>query len=544
VNKLKKILTEINPEFIDLLPFIEEQINKIKVDLPQLKKELFSEHSTVLITYADQFIEEDKAPLKTLNEFVENDLESSVSHVHILPFYPWTCDDGFAPVDYKKVATEYGSWNDVENIKKEKMFDCVFNHLSSSSPLFKKALSGDTQYEKMFHIYSDKEYQTSAFQEMVKKVVRPRVLPLFTPFNFNTEKKWVWTTFSEDQVDTNLNNKDMLQYILESFFLYIEKGATYFRVDAVPFMWKELGTNCSHLEKTHLFVKLLRSIVDELNSNLLIITESNVPYHENITYWGNGSDEAHVIYNFTLAPLLLHALTFETSGKFTAWAKSVFDTSPQTTFLNFTATHDGIGLRGLEGIVSEEDVEVLCKIALEKGGFVGKKRSRDGSEKPYELNTTWASFMRDENISEDTYIKKLVHSQALIMFFPGIGAHYAHNFLGTLNWVEGYKDSGIARRLNRKKIKYPIEYDRFSATIKNKMIELINYKDSNSVFTPKNHFEMLDLSDHIISFYRFNEIKKTLVIFNITNTTQQVNVDNISYELEAYDLIFVDEVKE
>ncbi len=543
MNKIKKILTEINPEFIDVLPFIEAQINKIKTDLPQLEQELFSEHSTVLITYADQFIERDQAPLKTLNDFVEKDLESSVSHVHILPFYPWTCDDGFAPVDYKKVAPEYGSWSDVENMKKEKMFDCVFNHLSSSSPLFKKALTGDSQYEKMFHVYSDKEYQTTAFQEMMKKVVRPRVLPLFTPFDFNGEKKWVWTTFSEDQVDTNLNNKDMLQYILESFFLYIEKGATYFRVDAVPFMWKELGTNCSHLEKTHLFVKLLRSIVDELNSSLLIITESNVPYHENITYWGNGSDEAHVIYNFTLAPLLLHALTFETSEKFTDWAKSVFDTSPQTTFLNFTATHDGIGLRGLEGIVSEEDVEVLCQKVLEKGGFVGKKRSRDGSEKPYELNTTWASFMREKEISEESYIKKLVHSQALIMFFPGIGAHYAHNFLGTQNWTQGYEESGIARRLNRKKVNYPIEYDHFSTTVKNKMIELIKYKDSNSVFTPKSDFKMIDLSDHLISFYRFNEMKKTLVIFNITNTAQQVDIDNISYDLGAYDLIFVDEVR-
>lgn len=538
-NRIKSILEELNPEFAPLYPFVEARIKELKENLPEVEG-LFNNHSSVLITYADQFTEEGRSPLAALNDFVEKDLEGSVSHVHILPFYPWTCDDGFAPIDYQKVEPSYGTWEDIENIKKDKMFDCVFNHLSSSSPFFKKALAGDEKAQAMFHIFSDEEYQKPEFQENIKKVVRPRVLPLFTPFDFNGERKWVWTTFSEDQVDTNLNNKDMVHYLLETFFLYIEKGATFFRVDAVPFMWKELGTNCSHHRKTHLFVKLLRAIVDEFKSGLLIITESNVPYHENITYWGNGSDEAHVIYNFTLSPLLLHAMTFGSSKYFSHWANGVFNTSPKTTFLNFTATHDGIGLRGVEGIVLEEDVEKLCEIAQAKGGLVGKKTGRDGSVRPYELNITWASFMKDDDLSEEEYLKKVVHSQSLVMFFPGIGAHYVHNFLGSENWQEGYKESGIGRRLNRRKLNYPIDYCDFSRAIKNRMVRLIQMKDSNPVFSPKAHFEVVDLGEKVISFYRWLDERKTLVVFNLTKDKQVLSYKGGRISVAGYDLIFID----
>lgn len=536
---IRNILEELNPDLTELYPFIQAKIEELSDKLPK-RKELFNEQNSILITYADQFQQEGRAPLKALNDFIEKDLEGVVSHVHLLPFSPWTSDDGFSCIDYQEVEASYGTWDDIESIKKGKMFDCVFNHLSSSSPFFQKALTGDEKAQAMFHIYSDKEYQSIEFQGNIKKVVRPRALPLFTPFDFNGEKKWAWTTFSEDQVDTNLNNKDMLRHLLESFFLYIEKGAVFFRVDAVPFMWKELGTSCSHHRKTHLFVKLLRAIIDEFEAGLLLITESNVPHHENITYWGNGSDEAHIIYNFTLSPLLLHAITFESSKYFSHWANGVFNTSPKTTYLNFTATHDGIGLRGVEGIVPEEDVQVLCDIVEDKGGFVGKKTGRDGTVKPYELNITWANFMQNDELSEEEFIKKVAHSQSLVMFFPGIGAHYAHNFLGTMNWLEGYENSGIPRRLNRKKLNYPIAYTDFSLALKTRMVNLIRKKEGNPVFSPKAHFEIVDLGEKVIAFYRWIENKKTLVIFNLTKDMLEVKYNDNSLEIAAYDLIFID----
>ncbi len=475
--------------------------------------------------------------MHNLGEFLNEDLDRSVSNVHILPFYPWTSDDGFSSICFKQVSEDYGSWDDIAKIKQDKMFDCVFNHVSCQNEFFQEALKGSKKHEEMFHIVDKKKYLSDEFQEQISLVVRPRTSPLFSKYNFDGEDKYVWTTFSKDQVDTNIGNVDMLKYLLETLFLYIEKGATFFRIDAVPFMWKELGTNCSHLPKTHLFVKLFRAIVEEIGSDMLIITESNVPHHENITYWGEGDDEAHVIYNFSLAPLIIHAMTFKDSKFITKWAQNVFDIGSNVTYLNFTATHDGIGMRGLEGIVPESDVQVICERAKKKGGQIGEKKSRGGNIKPYELNCTWASYLREESESEDLFIKKVVNTHALAMFYPGIGAHYVHNFFGTLNWEEGFKKSGIARRLNRKKFNYPIDYSKTEKIIKNDLIKLIKFKSENEAFHPKASIEVVESIPEVVRFRRKRNESHIEVIFNLTS--KNLNVDGISlsgYELKLLDL--------
>ena len=533
-TKIKEQLIALNPEFELLYEYICSQIDKLKKPSDPSKR--FSEKHTILITYPDQFQSSNESHLKSLNRFLNEDLEGLISHVHILPFYPWTSDDGFSPTDYKEVDPDYGTWKDIEEIPQDKMFDCIFNHISSESPLFKKALSGDKKSMAMFHLYSQDEYQEKSFQENITKVVRPRTSPLFHEYKFQDENKYVWTTFSKDQIDTNINNSDMVKYILETFFLYIEKGSTFFRIDAVPFMWKELGTNCSHLPKTHLFIKLFRSILDEINSELVLITESNVPHLENITYWGK-DDEAHVIYNFSLAPLLLHALTFQTNEYINSWSENVFKTSDFTTFLNFTATHDGIGMRGLEGLVQDEDIAKLCEIAKSQGGKIGEKRSRDGSVRPYELNCTWRSFLEDDKLSEEDFLNKVVNSHALVMFYPGIAAHYAHNFFASKNWSEGFLQSGIARRLNRKKFNYPISYNSFEKNAMKKLKELIKIKSTHRCFHPNAKLEVISTKNNIIAFKRKYDQDEKLVIFNLSDQAEDQTIENQTFQLRPFELV-------
>lgn len=533
-SKVNSLLVGLNPEFEKLIPFVTDKIQSLNKVAVGKSEKLFSEKDTMLITYADQFSSQDKNNIQTLNDFIEQELQGCTNIIHILPFYPWTSDDGFSPTDYQQVRPEYGEWRDIETIPSKKMFDCVFNHISTESELFKKALAGDVETQSMFHIVSEEEYKSDEFQSDIKKIVRPRTSPLFTPYNFNGETKYVWTTFSSDQVDTNLNSLPMMKYLLETFFLYIEKGAQYFRIDAVPFMWKDWGTNCSHRPKTHRFVQLLRSICDAIDTDLYIVTESNVPHQENISYWGNGGNEAHIIYNFSLAPLILHALTFQTNEYISDWAKQVFDISPATTYLNFTASHDGIGMRGLEGIVPEEDVATLCRLTEDKGGVVGKKRSRDGTERPYELNITWAQFLYEQEESDELFIKKVVNSHAIVMFFPGIGAHYLHNFLGTKNWTDGMEDSGIPRRLNRKKLEYPLNLSHLSKRILEGLIHLVNYKCSQEVFSPSAKIEMIETSEPCIAFRRFTNSDSVDVYFNLSSDNISVN----GIELSSYELAF------
>lgn len=532
MNKIQKLLKELNPEFIELYPAILSNIEKLNSRNMGTIQKGFCEDQTVLITYADQFKKKGESNFAALDEFLQVDLENCISHVHILPFYPWTSDDGFSPVNYHEVCSDYGDWVDVEKIKAKKMFDCVYNHVSSKNNFFQAALNGDKSCEKMLHVYSEEEFNTPEFQENIPLVVRPRLSPLFTPYKFKEGTKYVWTTFSDDQIDTNISNSRMVKYIIETLFLYIEKGAKFFRVDAVPFMWKELGTNCSHLEKTHKFVQLLRAITDAVNDSLLIITESNVPHQENITYWGNGRNEAHVIYNFSLAPLVLHAMTFGSNKYINKWGKEVFDIDSETTYLNFTSTHDGVGLRGLEGIVPDDEIDTLCSIVESKGGRVSKKRSRDGSEKPYELNITWASALEDNALLEEVYLSKLVNSHAIVMFLPGITAHYVHNFLGTKNWEEGFEESGIPRRLNRRKFDYPLEYNKFSQKVKDRLVNLVKFKNERACFSASEPVHFIDKNESVLIFERGSEDQRSTIFFNLTSKEQTVDQVILSpYEL-------------
>ena len=532
LKKIKILLESLNRDFIDLFDFVEKELTEVKKNKSN-NTEMFNEKQTVLITYADQLQSNKESHLQSLNKFLQNELDGICSHVHILPFYPWTSDDGFGPNNYHEVASDYGTWEDIKNIKAEKMFDCVFNHLSSQSDFFQKALKGDRFAERMFHVYSEDEFKTAEFQNNIDKVVRPRTTPLFTPFDFNGEKKYVWTTFSDDQVDVNLNDTEMMKYILKSFFLYIKNGAKYFRVDAVPFMWKKFGTNCSHLHKTHLVVQLLRAIAEEVGKDYLIITESNVPHFENISYFGAGDNEAHLVYNFSLAPLILHALTFKSAHWIVEWAKVVFDIPSQVSYLNFTATHDGIGMRGLEGLVPEVDVETMCEMTLKNNGKVGMKRSRSGEEKPYELNITWASFLETIEDDLDLLSKLIVNSHAIVMFYPGVPANYVHNFFGTRSWIEGREKTGVPRTVNRKKCEYPLDLNHEELSQMEELKNWIKIKTSSKAFHPKGKIQILEIDDRVISFKRsYNGDEKT-VFFNLTK--EEIEVDGTF--LKAYDLI-------
>lgn len=535
MKKISEYIETLFPNDPSLFDYIKEKMDELKTTLPKEEKRLFNENENLLITYADQVYGEEATPLSYLNRFVSETLQNKVSHVHLLPFYPWSSDDGFSPIDYQQVDHKSGSWEDVEGMKQIKMFDCVFNHISSKCEFFQRALKGESEFEEMFHVYSEDEYNDPDFQEQIKKIVRPRTSPLFTKYNFNGEDKYVWTTFSDDQIDVNLTNPKMLRYIFDSLFHYMQRGARLFRIDAVPFMWKEIGTSCSHLPKTHMFIQMIRAVFDELPANFILVTESNVPHHENITYWGNANNEAHLIYNFSLSPLLIYSLEKSNSMVLSEWAEKVFKDSSRCGFLNFTATHDGIGLRGLEGLVDDEEVEELCKMAISRGGQVGKKRSRDGAIRPYELNITWASMLNDENLPADLNHRKLVNSQAVILFLPGLSSQYFHNFLGTLNWQEGFEQSGIARRLNRKKMPWDDLKTGENPVLKD-ILAWLDFKAKHPQFAMDADFSVMDSDPRVFAFVREKNGRKATCFFNLSRNEVPVKMKGLSFVLEGFEL--------
>lgn len=406
-------------------------------------KTLWDEKDAFLITYGDSVKAPGEKPLLTLTSFVRNRLGNAISLVHILPFFPFTSDDGFSISDYEIVRPDLGDWTDIATLAESHhlMFDLVLNHCSASHEWFQQFLRAEEPGKGFFHAM-DPELDLSA-------TVRPRTHPLLTPFETAEGTKHVWTTFSADQVDLNFSNPEVLLAFLEILLQYADHGARMIRLDAIAFLWKEVGTTSLHLEQTHEVVKLMRDVLDLLAPEVVLLTETNVPHLENISYFGNG-DEARMVYQFPLPPLLLLSLRSGNATPLTRWATDLEPPPEGCTFFNFTASHDGVGVRPLEGLVPQEDVNALAAELKEEGARVNERSHPDGSTTPYELNVTYFSAMRKAWESKEIQRKRFLLSQTVPMCLQGIPAFYLHSFTATENDLEGLARTGQNRTINRK----------------------------------------------------------------------------------------------
>lgn len=407
----------------------------------------FSERDVVLITYGDQICEPGVPPLRTLDEVLTERVRDVVNTVHILPFYPYTSDDGFSVTDYLAVNPALGDWQDVRRMgaRFRLMFDAVINHMSRSSEWFQAYLRDEEGYAGFF-ISVDPEADLS-------DVVRPRTSPLLTPFESVDGVRYVWTTFSADQVDLNYADPDLLLRIVDVLLTYVAMGAKLIRLDAVAFLWKEVGTSCLHLPQTHAIIRFLRALLDEVAPGVILITETNVPHTENVSYFGDGHNEAHMVYNFTLPPLALHAFHSGDARRLSAWASTLETPSDETAFFNFMASHDGVGLRPLEGILSADEVDALAQRAKAHGGYVSYRTNADGTESPYELNIVYYDALNDPQADEpqSLQVARFLCSQAILLCMAGVPGIYVHSLFGSRNWRSGVALTGHNRTINRRK---------------------------------------------------------------------------------------------
>jgi len=472
----------------------------VGVNRTNLSSKVISQKDAVLITYADMVSDGKAHPFSTLKEFCTARLKGAFSAIHILPFYPWTSDDGFSVVDYREVDKRYGNWDDVSRLSEEfeLMFDLVLNHCSSKSPWFREYVSG-IEPGSNYILEGDEEADLSS-------VVRPRASPLLTPYQTRKGERHVWTTFSADQVDLDWTSPDLLFEFLDIIMFYASLGCRILRLDAVAFLWKEIGTNCLHLPKTHEVIKLIRNFIEVVAPEVLILTETNVPHQENISYFGKG-DEAHAVYQFSLPPLLLHGLLKGTAKHVTNWAAHLSPPPKGCHFLNFTASHDGIGVRPLEGILDTDEILSLADEVRGNGGHVSMRKLEDGSEFPYELNATYygaLSHKKDPEIGK----KRFLCSQAVALAMKGIPAVYFHSLCATPNYTEGVKETGHNRTINRKKWKSEEletlleDEESNSGEIFEWYTRVLRRRASCPAFHPDASQKVIELGDEIFAFER------------------------------------------
>ncbi|MFW5436751.1 sugar phosphorylase [Paenibacillus apiarius] len=407
-----------------------------------------SEQDVMLITYGDSIQSSGESPLQTLRKFVQRYCDGLFSAVHILPFYPYTSDDGFSVTDYREVNPKLGDWTDIADLAAhvDLMFDGVINHISQHSHWFQQYLAGNPEYADYF-VEADPA-------EDYSQVTRPRALPLLTKFDTALGEKHIWTTFSDDQIDLNYASERVLLEILDILLMYVVRGARYLRLDAIGFMWKKLGTTCMHLDETHAIVQVIREVLETFAPGTIIITETNVPHKDNIKYFGNGSNEAHMVYQFPLPPLTLHTLHTGNSDKLMEWLQSLEPTTDSTAFFNFLASHDGVGVRPVEGILSKQEVNAMVDKVHEHGGFVSYKDNGDGTRSPYELNINYLEALSHPDDSIEMKVKRFRAASAILLSVMGMPAIYIHSLLGSRNDTEGVKKTGRYRSINREQLRY------------------------------------------------------------------------------------------
>ena len=494
------------------------------------KQAYFSQKDVVLITYGDSLKKSGQTPIAALHEFAAYHLKEALSTIHFLPFFPYSSDDGFSVMDFLAIDPDLGTWEDVKAIGQdfELMFDYVVNHFSAKSKWFEYYLQDKEGFQD-FAIEVDPETDLSA-------VTRPRSLPLLTAFNKSSGRTvHVWTTFSADQIDFNFKSLDVLEKMIEVLFYYVQQGATILRLDAIAYLWKEIGTNCIHLPQTHDMVKLFRSLLDVVAPEVMIVTETNVPHEENISYFGDGRDEAQMVYNFTLPPLLFYSFVKQDTTVLSRWARGLHLESAHNTFFNFTASHDGIGVRPLEGILPPAEIEALIEVVTANGGQVSYKRNPDGTDSPYELNITYVdAILADKNSDR---ADKFLASQAIQYVLPGVPATYIHSLLGSRNWIKGVQQTGRARTINREKLDLKDisaqlnDPESFRSRIFFPYLHLIKIRKKQKAFHPNAGFKVLAINSKLFAIKRFASDQ---TIYAITNVSSQ-NIDlSLLKEKSAY----------
>ena len=532
--KIKPLLNKIyGKEAAEKL--IDRLYSLLEENLAEHKEEnlhKWSENNILLISYGDSICSQaEEKPLATLNRFLNKYLQDTITGIHLLPFFPYSSDDGFAVIDYLEVNPELGDWEDLGAIaeKFNLMVDLVINHVSSHSLWFKQFKQCQLPGCDYF-IEVDPEKDLS-------EVVRPRNSPLLAKVETDKGTKYVWATFSHDQIDLNFANPDVLLELIKIILFYVQKGAKYIRLDAVGYLWKKMGTSCIHLTETHAMIRLIREILQMVDADVALITETNVPNRENLSYFGN-RDEAHMIYNFSLPPLLLNALLQGKSEHLKTWMMSMPPAPIGCAYLNFTASHDGIGVRPAEGLLAEKEYQQLLETMQKFGGRISMRKKADGSESPYEINISLFDALKGTVKGEDQWqIERFICSQTIMMAIEGIPAFYLHSLLATPNDYEHMSKTGRKRSINRHqwdvdKLEYLLaEPNSPQAQVFTELSRRIEIRRRQSAFHPNaTQYTLHPMKKTLFAFWRQSRDRDQSIfcINNLSDRPQKLRLSDLN----------------
>jgi sucrose phosphorylase len=487
----------------------------------------WDQKDSVLICYGDSVLESQQKPLATLKSFLDTYSKGVIDGVHILPFYPFTSDDGFSVLDYSSVNPSLGEWEDIVAIANDYslMADLVINHCSARSMWFENFIKDRDPGRNFFY--------TASPEDDLSDVVRPRTNALLREVETAKGTQHVWCTFSHDQVDLNFKNPQVLKEFVNIIRQYLDYGVRIFRLDAVAFLWKEVGTNCLNLEQTHEMVRLLRSLIEQACPDAVIITETNIPNRQNLAYFGN-ANEAHCIYNFSLPPLLVNSLITGNCDYLKQWMMSMPPARNGTAYFNFIASHDGIGLRPAEGLLDDQEIDNLVTTMQQFGGLVSWRTGENGDRKPYEINISLFDALQGTKQGKDQHgLQRFTCAHAIMLALEGIPGIYIHSLLGTRNDYQRAENSGHNRAINRHQWKYDslkselADPNSHHHQVYNHLKSLLKIRCNQTAFHPNATQFTLHLGSQLFGFWR-QSMDRAQSIFCVSNVSDQIQLLDLS----------------
>ena len=303
-----------------------------------------------MMLYVDRF----NRDLKGLVEKVDYFEELGINYLHLMPLLESPKeknDGGYAVSNYKKIDKKFGSNAEFKNTTKALsdkdmyvMLDLVVNHTSDEHEWAEKAKSGDKTYQDYYYTYSDRS-TPDLFEQAL-----PEVFPENAPGNFtwNEEmKQWVMTVFNTYQWDLNYTNPMVLVEMLENILFLANMGIDIFRMDAVAFVWKQIGTKSQNLPEAHIIHQLFKLCTQVAAPGVAFLAEAIVAQEEIVKYFGEGevwSNEHDMAYNATLMALLWNSLATRSARVMKASLRDKPNKPQGTTWINYVRCHDDIGM--------------------------------------------------------------------------------------------------------------------------------------------------------------------------------------------------------
>jgi sucrose phosphorylase len=424
-------------------------------------------------------------------------------------------------LDYSSVNEALGGWLEINAIAADYdlMADLVINHCSSRSLWFENFLQDREPGRGYFY--------TASPDAELGSVVRPRTSELLREVETVDGTRYVWCTFSHDQVDLDFRNPEVLKQFVTIVRHYLDEGVRIFRLDAVAFLWKEPGTTCINLPETHEIVRLLRTLVEHAQPGAMLITETNIPNRENLSYFGN-ANEAHCVYNFSLPPLLVNCLVTGDCTWLKHWMMSMPPPRNGTAYFNFIASHDGIGLRPAEGLLEEEELATLVRTMQHFGGHVSYRALENGEARPYEINISLFDALQGTTAGPDSWgIERFVCAHAIMLGLEGIPGIYIHSLLGTRNDYDRVENTGHYRAINR----HQWDYEALQADLARegsshrevfmRIKALLAIRQRQAAFHPNATQFTLHLGNALFGFWR-QSMDRRQSVFCISNVSAQV----------------------